>query len=72
MLLAVLFFIPISFANSLSEKEVKTLEFSRVKLGMTEPQLVQLLKSKYPLTDTDFIIKDNKLSYLHQNLGNNL
>lgn len=60
-MLAVLFFTTVSFANSLSEKQTKTLELAGVKLGMTEPQLIQLLKNKYQLADADFTIKEQKM-----------
>lgn len=61
LLLAVLFFVPISFADSLSNKQANTLELAGVKLGMTEPQLIQLLKNKYHLFDTDVVIKEQKI-----------
>lgn len=58
ILLAVLFFIPICFANSIPEKDVKTLELAGVKLGMTESELIQFFKNKYQLADTDITIKE--------------
>ncbi|WP_146202387.1 hypothetical protein [Frischella perrara] len=61
ILLAVLFFIPICFANSIPEKDVKTLELAGVKLGMTESELIQLFKNKYQLADTDITIKEQKM-----------
>lgn len=69
VLLTVLFFIPLSFANSLSEKNFKTVELAGVKLGMTELQLIQLFKNKYHLTDTDFIIKEQKMKLPPSKLG---
>ncbi|WP_392560374.1 hypothetical protein [Orbus mooreae] len=69
MLFAILFFIPICFADSLSNEQANSLELAGVKLGMTEPQLIQLLKNKYKLADTDFIIKEQQMKLPSSKLG---
>ena len=69
LLLTALFFIPICFANSLSEKNAKTLELAGVKLGMTESELIQLFKNKYQLADTDITIEEQKMKLPPSELG---
>ena len=69
LLLTALFFIPICFANSLSEKNAKTFELAGVKLGMTESELIQLFKNKYQLADTDIIIEEQKMKLPPSELG---
>ncbi|MWN05355.1 MULTISPECIES: hypothetical protein [unclassified Gilliamella] len=62
LLFALLLFIPTCWADGLTKEQAENLELAGVKLGITEPELVELLKNQYHLSENDFTVSEQQMA----------
>lgn len=67
--LALLFCIPTCWTDGLTKEQAENLELAGVKFGITEPELVELLKNKYHLSENDIKISEMKMRLPPSKIG---
>ncbi|OCG32962.1 MULTISPECIES: hypothetical protein [unclassified Gilliamella] len=69
LLFTLLFCIPTCWADGLTKQQAENLELAGVKLGITELELVELLKNKYHLSENDIKISEMKMRLPPSKIG---
>lgn len=69
LLFTLLFCIPNCWADGLTKEQAENLELAGVKLGITELELVELLKNKYHLSENDIKISEMKMRLPPSKIG---
>ncbi|MWN32377.1 MULTISPECIES: hypothetical protein [unclassified Gilliamella] len=69
LLFTLLFCIPTCWADGLTKKQAENLELAGVKLGITEPELIELLKNKHHLSENDFTVSEYQMALPPTKIG---
>ncbi|MWN05354.1 hypothetical protein [Gilliamella sp. Pas-s95] len=69
LLFTLLFCIPTCWADGLTKEQAENLELAGVKLGITEPELVELLKNQYHLSEKDIKVSEKNMRLPPSKIG---